>query len=101
MSACLGGTRTNCSFQYLGRLYDCQVVMVSPREVGVPNSRPRKFLVACLRSCGYFKHPLDCPTFGIARFFKILNMTGDDLFMAPQDEVTAYFKQVAETNKVP
>jgi hypothetical protein len=85
----------------LSQLYAWQVVVLGPDDFGVPNYRGRKFMIGVLRSFGGMKHPVTDNVYGVPRYYKALCLTGDDLFIAPEDEIKAYQMELAKSRGVP
>lgn len=82
-------------------LYSFQTVELGPDDFGVPMSRPRKIIIGLLRRCGVFKYSIRDPQHGITIFFKVLCLTGDDMFLAPKEVIEEETVRKAKAMKVP
>ena len=84
----------------LGDLYNFEIVVLGPDDFGVPAMRPRKFIVGVLRDWGAMLNPVCHPVFGVRRFFREPALSGDDLFLAPQETKQKYFQEMAKRKQL-
>ena len=74
-------------------LYWVQTIELSPMDLGLPTSRPRKWTVSILKSKWTYEVGLQSQE--IKRFFRKLELYGDIFFQAPHSSVSAYYQQLA------
>jgi hypothetical protein len=82
-------------------IYHFETLVTSPDEFGFPANRPRKFMIGVLRSYGVLRYPVHHPVHGILKHYKVLCLTGDDLYLAPQAEIEKHNLEVGRAKGLP
>jgi hypothetical protein len=83
--------------QILGEFYDVQWVMVCPRDLGLPCSRPRKWTVSVLKSKWRPTMALQSKEFK-QLFHRKLKLNGEVFFQAPAAELVEFARELIGTS---